>query len=218
MFIFTMPDFPNATWLPSTHFFLGHANKMPKWVQVHTRVTDKSPLEVATEREVSGESVHYIVGIDGSVVQCVSELHSSTGAGILTFGNERFWNQADGRFELDHLSFTVEILLEPMEDGYSYSQEALNTAFALIKNTVEHHQIPKQIGCETGGVVGKCSSDPVRAPSSGKNFPYLELVGYLEGESPVPVVPERPKKVETPKADEVKVEKKTAKPAKVNDE
>jgi N-acetyl-anhydromuramyl-L-alanine amidase AmpD len=185
MYPLTMPDFPTAQWVPSEHFLLGHARVLPRFVQIHTVVTDNSATEVAAKHEANGTSMHYIISPDGSLIQCVSELNTSLGAGVLSSGYEHFWTYTEGNTNLDPRVFTIEMLLTA--EGV-YSQEALTTAFVLIKSIVTRHRIPRQTASEVGGVMGHYSSDPQNYGNCGKNFPYSALVDYLNDVASIPTV------------------------------
>lgn len=195
-----MADFPTADWFPSKNFMNGHSGLRPLFLEVHTTPSDLNPLGVALEHEDKEESMHYIIGHDGAILQCVSEVNSALGSGALLPGYARYWNGVDSHGNPDWITFNVEILADA-KSGEA-SKAALTAAFVLMKDIYERHKLYASLASELGGIHGHLALDPIRFAECGKNFPYSAFLDYLEGVDPV--FADDPKPVEIEKTSDEK--------------
>lgn len=205
----TMPDFPTAAWMPSEHFWSGHHGKRPQFVIIHTTNTteNETPEDIALKHADQMESMHYIVGRDGKILQTVSEVHTATATGDVVPGHEPFWTWTNLGCPPAWVAFGIELMADA--DG-KLSQDTLTAAFVLIKSLMERHVIPAQIATESGGVTGYHSMN--RKSESGKDFPYSALIDYILGvEVPIEEAPAEEVIVEQAPTEETPAEE--AKPA-----
>lgn len=178
------PDFPTASWFPSQNMTPGHDGLHPLFIELHTTPTtsaDETPAAIALAHEGAGESMHYIIGQDGSVLQCVAEVDSAKGSGDLLPGHVLYWNRVDCHQHPDYVTFNIEVLTA--EDG-TISQDALASAFVLIKDMTERHRITPWPATDNGGIHGHNSVDTIRFAHCGRDFPYQQLFDYLQGIEP----------------------------------
>jgi N-acetyl-anhydromuramyl-L-alanine amidase AmpD len=69
---------PGALWLPNNNYFPGWNGYNPRYVILHGTAGFNSAEEVAhffksTEEGNDPVSTHYIIGLDGELIQCVEE-------------------------------------------------------------------------------------------------------------------------------------------------
>jgi hypothetical protein len=172
-----MPDEPGALWVPTAHRWAG-ANQ-PRYVIVHG--TGSSLSETAQhvaaffQTNDPPTSTHYVVGRDGTLVQCVGEADAAWGNGVISAGADSWWHDNPN---------TCTISIEHVNDAQnatplSTAQQA--ASFALIAHICERHGIPKRPADASGGVTGHYSIDPVNRAHCPGNYPWSALWSALGG-------------------------------------
>jgi N-acetyl-anhydromuramyl-L-alanine amidase AmpD len=175
-----MTDYIGAIWMPNSNFFPNTGKK--SFVILHGTAGGSSALEIAsyfqgTEGTSNPVSSHYIVGQDGTVVQCVSESNGAYGNGVVTNSN---WtgNPNDYTISIEHVKPDTEnaTALTPAQQAAS---------FALIKNICQRNGIGMYDATDTTGITGHFSIDPVNRANCPGTFPWDALWAYLQGGTPV---------------------------------
>jgi hypothetical protein len=122
-------------------------------------------------------SSHYVIGQDGTIVQCVSESDGAWCNGAFSNGHDEFWNT-----DINPNNITVSIEhCKPSSnnaDAITPAQQA--SSFALIKRICQRHNIPMRLADATGGITGHFSIDPVNRSQCPGVYPWAALWSYLQ--------------------------------------
>ena len=201
-----MAVYPGAIQIPSPFHSIGYPGfGKPKWIIVHGTASGTSYPAQSTGRDFqrSGNSTHFVVGYDGTVVQCVDTNNAAWGNGVISGpagvapmggGNARaahdaYWDTAGKR---DPNSCTISIEHSksggpppPLGQG---NQSQLSTiqqqaSFKLIAWLCQLYGIPAHYGDATGGITGHYSIDPVNRAFCPGPYPWTELFAYIGGGS-----------------------------------
>jgi hypothetical protein len=179
---------PGITWIPSPNYSPNRDGHNPNWTASdpntwfveHTMVGFMGPTIAAFQSVARQASAHYLIGLDGSIVQMV---HETDGA----WTNGTYANNPGSNLD----SITVED-----EDGGDYNgprTPALYRALALLLADIhQRRNIPVIHRGVGGGVLGhkECNGAQTACPDS------LDIDGsitnaniYLAGGNPFPPVP-----------------------------
>jgi N-acetyl-anhydromuramyl-L-alanine amidase AmpD len=180
-------------WIPSPNFDPGHQGyDMSKgFIIVHgTATPGYSAQDTARDFQDPAQrvSAHYVIGRDGTVVQCVDEANSAWANGIITgtpgiagdgVHHDAWWSQ----FNRDPNSITISIEHSKWthDNSDQLTDEQKRASFALIASICERHGIPKGPATAAGGITGHYSIDPVKRSFCPGNFPWDELWTHLKG-------------------------------------
>jgi N-acetyl-anhydromuramyl-L-alanine amidase AmpD len=181
-------------WIPSPNFDPGHQGyDMSKgFIIVHgTATPGYSAQDTARDFQdpTKKVSAHYVIGRDGTVIQCVDEANSAwanggpTGTpGIAGDGvhHDAWWSQ----FNRDPNSITISIEHSKWTHHNSdqLTDEQKRASFVLIASICERHGIPKGPATAAGGITGHYSIDPVERYFCPGPYPWDELWAYLKGD------------------------------------
>src|SRR5579862_2815105 len=180
-------DYAPAKWIGTSHFWAGRSGYTPRWIIVHGTAGGTSAEDVAYYFQSNDPptSTHYVVGLHGEVVQCVSEADTAWGNGIVTDGHDPWWSP---NLNPNFLTFSIEHV-KPATDNSSVITSAQKAAsFALIKHLCERYNIPMRRADASGGITGHYSIDPVNRGFCPGPYPWDELIAYLNDNS-TPNVP-----------------------------
>ena len=194
-------QYPGAIWTPSPHFFVGSGGQRRAWIIVHGTAGGSSAQEVAGwfqgPQGGNPTSVHYVIGQDGVIVQCVSEANSAWGNGRLTNGHASFWNAA---INPNLQTFSIEHVKPDVSNVTPITAAQQKSSFALIAYLCAKYQIPHHSADKTGGITGHFSIDPVKRSFCPGSYPWAALFTYLgspgaaislptkNGKAPIPPV------------------------------
>lgn len=102
-------------------------------------------------------SCHYIIDLDGSVTQLVSEEKRAW------HGGEGYWRGIDS--DINSHSIGIE-LCSPSLGQKPYPQPQINSLINLSRDIIVHYHIAPQ------NIIGHSDSAPTRKPDPGKAFPW----------------------------------------------
>lgn len=185
-----MPDVdePNAIpmFVDESRVFIDNNNAT--WVCIHKTAGGTSAQNIASYFAATPEmtSTHYVVGQDGTIVQCVFEKDGAAGncclepghAGYLPNSNLNWWTVS-----IEHV--------DPASDNSTPLTDAQKQAsFQLIKHICERHNIPMRAGDASGGIIGHHDIAPLSRARCPGNYPFDELFAYLQSEQGGPMVPQ----------------------------
>lgn len=192
---------PGALWIPSpsySHMNWPYDGGKPKWIIVHGTASGINYPAQATARDfqTAGISTHYVVGYDGTIVQCVDEAAPAWGngvisgpAGVAVQGNssgphDAFWDTAGHH---DPNGCTISIEHSRSSDNTSpLSNAQLSASFNLIAGICARWGIPRQYANANGGITGHFSIDPVHRAFCPGPYPWAQLINYLGGHGGLP--------------------------------
>lgn len=176
------PDFGEATVIPHQHFWQGRMGGSARVVVVHGTAGPGSAADIAhyfqtTDRQTG---THYVIDQKGAIVQCVAEVDSAWGNGIVSAGHDKMW---DGLTPGNPNCWTISIEhVKPHTDNSDQLTAAQKAAsFRLIKDICRRHSIPAKMATDVheGGITGHYSVDPVNRARCPGPYPWDELLAYL---------------------------------------
>ena len=186
----TLKGASNARVMLNNNFFDNRDGLSPKYVIIHGTAGGTSAEAIAsyfasTVGTSNPVSSHYVVGIDGEVVQCVSELDGAYANGALTSGHATYWNES---VNPNNITISIECC-KPATDNSSALTSAQQAAlFALVKDICNRWGIPKQNATAAGGITGHFSIDPVNRSNCPGPLAWKALFSYLSSASTVTTV------------------------------
>ena len=139
---------------------LPYFNERPSKVSalvLHCSAHDTDDMIAVLQKEEL--SAHYVVGLNGDVVQLVPEEKRAWHAGISS------WREFEN---LNHNSIGIEISSLSMGQE-PYSEKQIKSVMELCQEIIKRHQIPAR------NVVGHSDIAPTRKPDPGVAFPWKLL-------------------------------------------
>ena len=171
-------DYGPAQWMPTSHFWPARYGNTPRWIILHGTAGGGSAQNVATYFQSNNPptSTHYVIGQDGTVVQCVAEADAAWGNGIVSAGHDPWWS-ADLNPNLVTLSIEHCKPHTDNSDQLTAVQQA--ASFALVAHLCAAHGIPARAADANGGITGHASIDPVNRSGCPGPYPWDGLWEYL---------------------------------------
>ena len=180
-------DYGPATFISTSHYWKGRSGHTPKWIIVHGTAGGTSATAVSNyfKNNDPPTSTHFVVGLNGEVVQCVSEADSAWGNGIVTKGHDAWWST---KVNPNFSTFSIEHIKPSTSNSSQLTEAQKEASFKLIQHLCEKHNIPKKRADANGGITGHYSVDPVNKGFCPGPYPWDELIAYLNSqEVPTPV-------------------------------
>lgn len=178
-------DEPGAQWIPSPHFW--PRENTPKYIIVHGTADGSPPAAIAAyfQSAEGGNptSTHYIIGKDGSVVQCVAEADAAWGNGIVEPGHAAWWGDtATGHpSNPNRETISIEHVKAAKDNSDPLTPQQQAASFKLIKDICQRHHIPMRAADGAGGIAGHNSISPQTRANCPGPYPWAELYDYLTG-------------------------------------
>lgn len=161
-------------------------NNNHTWVVVHKTASGGTAQDIARffANDPAMASTHYVVGQDGTIVQCVQE---KDGAGGNCCEKGNFASFLPVGQNLNTWTVSIEHV-DPASDNSTPLTPAQKAAsFKLIRDICQRHNIPMRRGDASGGIIGHSDIDPVDRALCPNNYPWQELFDYLKGNTSMPV-------------------------------
>ena len=178
-------DYGPAIWLPSPgRYWHGRNGDKPRYIILHGTAGGTSAqaignwLNTQTEREAT--SVHYVIGVDGQVVQLVSEVDSAWGNGVLWNGHDSWWTPNPNWYTI-----SIEHCKPNADNSNALSPAQQEASFLLVRHLCEKWGIPKRAfnpaapHDKTVGITGHFSIDPVERANCPGPYPWAQLDAFL---------------------------------------
>jgi hypothetical protein len=174
-----------AIWMPSPHFCYGRLGYTPKWLILHGTAGGSSAQNIATwfQDPASMVSSHYVIGQDGTIVQCVDENDWAWANGFLSNGHDPWWVAG---VNPNLTTISIEHVKPDTNNDTPLTPAQQAASFALIERICRRWNIPMRAADSTGGITGHFSLDPVNRAHCPGNFPWDELWQTLEKGQPQP--------------------------------
>ncbi len=179
-----MPDEPGAIWSPTTNYYPNRDGQKPAWVIVHGTASGADVTAEAisnyyrlTQDSANPVSSTYVVGRDGTLIQCVAESDGAWANGYLSDGHDPWWG-ADN-INPNNVTISVEHVKATMDNSDALTDAQKQISFALILHICQRHSIPTRKADANGGITGHYSIDPVNRSQCPGNYPWDELFAYL---------------------------------------
>jgi len=170
--------------VPADNVCPNYRGHKPLWVCLHKTAGFHTAQDVAAFFQTAADkrSAHYIVGMDGTIVQAVSE---SDGAGAnccLQAGHAAF---LPNDINLNLLTISIEHVDPAIDNSTPLTQQQKAASFALVKSICERHNIPMRPGDAAGGIIGHHDIAPIDRARCPGNYPWDELWQFLQGKGNV---------------------------------
>ena len=152
------------------------------WLVIHKTASGGTAQDIASffANDPAMASTHYIVGQDGTIVQCVAEVDGAAGNCCLETGHASFLPLG---INLNVKTVSIEHV-DPTSDNSTPLTEAQKQAsFKLVRDICQRHNIPMRRGGASGGIIGHNDIAPLSRTHCPGNYPWDELFAYLEGET-----------------------------------
>lgn len=151
------------------------------WLVIHKTAGFRSAQDVAAYFQ-SGSggrdaSVHYIVGLDGTIVQCVPESRGAGGNCCLAPGHASYLPTG---INLNLKTISVEHVDPSIDNSTPVPHAQKVASFRLIHDICKRHNIPMRQGDGSGGIIGHHDIDPVNRARCPGNYPWQEMLASLE--------------------------------------
>jgi N-acetylmuramoyl-L-alanine amidase len=190
---------PGAIWIPTnsySHFKWPYYGGRPRWIIIHGTASGIGYSAQSTAHDFQNRraSTHYVIGYDGTVVQCVSEEFPAWGNGIITGpagtapmggGNTKaphdaYWNKEGHN---DPNGCTISIEHSKSTDNLSpLSALQQKASFATIDGICRRWAIPRHYGDKTGGITGHYSIEPTDKAYCPGTYPWAAMFNYIGGQ------------------------------------
>jgi hypothetical protein len=182
-------DYPPAQEMlvPDANIWPNIANTR-KWLVLHKTAGGSSAQETAAyfqnnapqaDGTFARTSVHYVVGMDGAVVQCVRETDAAGGNCCLEPGHDTFWPQGINE---NFVTFSIESVDPATDNSTTMPQAQKDALFPLVRHICTKWNIPMRPADANGGIAGHMSLAPQSRARCPGNFPWNDLWAYLKGQ------------------------------------
>lgn len=171
-----MTDYKKAIWSPNNNFFPDSGKK--SFIILHGTAGGSSAQEIAnyfkgTEGGGNPVSSHYIVGQDGTVVQCIAEKDGSYANGVVNSPN---WSGNPNLYTI-----SIEHVKSSNDNSEPLTPAQQAASFALIKDICIRNGIGMHDADDTTGITGHFAIDPISRARCPGNFPWDDLWNFLNG-------------------------------------
>lgn len=182
-----MSDQPGAIWMPNANSFSGRNGVRPQWVILHGTAGGSSAQNIATyfastQGGPNPVSSHYVIGQDGTVVQCVAESDGAWANGYISTGHDAWWSDA---VNPNNQTISIEHVKSSLDNSDALTPAQQAASFKLIHDICQRWQIPMRRADASGGITGHYSLDPVNRSDCPGPYNWNALWAYLNQ----PVVP-----------------------------
>lgn len=167
--------------MPCTNFWANRNGMHARWLIVHGTAGGSSAQGVAndfihSQGSSSPKSTHYIIGQDGTVVQCVQEKDAAWGNGIPEHGCDVWW---DTGINPNLTTISIEHVKNDTTNGIALTDAQRNASFNLIKDICARNNIPMHKADSNGGITGHFSISPLSRARCPGTYPWMELFNFL---------------------------------------
>jgi len=174
-------DEPGAIFIPTQNHFSGRQGQRPRYIIVHGTAGGSQAEAIAryfqsTENTSNPVSSHYVIGQDGTIVQCVREADGAWGNGVVTAGHAPWWSSD---LNPNYISISVEHCKSSISNSEQLTEAQKEASFRLIEHICKRYDIPMREADAKGGITGHFSIDPVNRARCPGPYPWDELFATL---------------------------------------
>lgn len=197
-----MSDENGAIWIPDNNYFPHRNGYRPHYIILHGTAGGSSAVSIAnyfksTEGGNNPVSSHYIVGLNGEVVQCVNESDGAyangyisgqsgtSGDGVGNGSHDSWW---DSGINPNLLTIAIEHVKPSPDNGDQLTEAQKQTSFALVAHICARWHIPTRKADAGGGITGHYSIDPENRSRCPGPYPWDELFMFLRNEGEANIV------------------------------
>lgn len=168
-------EYPGALWLPMQHFGFGVAFT-PRYVILHATAGDVTPQAVQRTCDERGTSVHFSIGMDGTVAQHVPLDQAAYGNGVITAGADGWWYPNPNNYTV-----SIEHCKGDTANASELTLAQRQASFALVAWLCDRFGIAKRAADASSGLTGHYSIDPVNRARCPGAYPWADLFASLNG-------------------------------------
>jgi len=188
-------DYEPALWIPSPFYWEGRSGNRVRWIILHGTAGGSSAQGVAEwfQNPASQASTHYIIGQDGTVVQCVAEANSAWGNGIVQDGpgcyppyatgippaNQGHGSWWDSGPNPNYVTISIEHVKPHTDNSDQITLAQQNASFALVAHLCAKYAVPPRWADANGGITGHFSIESSDRSLCPGPYPWPALFGYL---------------------------------------
>jgi N-acetyl-anhydromuramyl-L-alanine amidase AmpD len=173
--------------VPDAYVFPGSWGYVRKWLILHKTAGFQTAQEVAQYFQSGSNglevSVHYVIGQDGAIVQCVRESDGAGGNGVLEAGHDPWWTMDNPNL----VTFSIEHVDPATDNSTPLTPAQKASSFWLIRDLCTRQHILMQPASAAGGITGHYSIDPLSRKDCPGNYPWAELWNDLKGAQSMPI-------------------------------
>ncbi len=124
--------------------------------------------------DANGASTHFIVGLDGEVIQCVQLSDGAGGNCCLETGHDTYWDPFAAKYgNLNLCTFSIEHVDATSDNSENPTQAQLNSSFSLVL------WLCQQFGVTADRIKTHASLDPISRARCPGNYPMDSLIAYV---------------------------------------
>jgi hypothetical protein len=172
--------------VPDAYVFPGFWGGIPKWLILHKTAGFQTAQDVAAYFQSGSNglevSSHYVIGQDGTIVQCVRETDGAGANGVLEAGHDPWWT---GNPNL--VTYSIEHVDPSSDNSTPLTPAQQSASFQLIYDICTRRKIEMKPADASGGITGHYSIDPITRQRCPGNYPWSELWTFLKENTPMPV-------------------------------
>jgi N-acetyl-anhydromuramyl-L-alanine amidase AmpD len=179
-----LPQEPGAIVIANSNYFPNREGHAPRYIILHGTAGGTSATAIAqffqsTQGGANAVSSHYVIGRDGTVVQCIDENNGAWANGVITAGHDPWW---DGSVNPNNITISIEHCKPSIDNSDQLTDAQKQASFQLIQHLCQRHNIPMRAADASGGITGHFSIDPVNRSRCPGPYPWDELYNFLQGE------------------------------------
>lgn len=168
-------DYPGAIpmWVPTSDLFTTNTHAA---IVIHKTASGNTAQDIAQYfiNNSPGPSVHYIVGLDGAIVQCAPENMGAGGNCCLEAGHDPFWDQFGG-VNLNTVTLSIEHVDPASDNSTACPPAQIDASFKLVAYLCQKYGIP------VDHIKTHSSLDPISRARCPGNYPFADLIAYVRG-------------------------------------
>lgn len=167
-----------AIWIPAAHHWNGREGQMPHYIIIHGTAGGSSAQAIGNyfADPNTQASTHYVIGQDGTVVQCVDEHDAAWANGGFSAGHDPWWNTS---INPNLTTIAIEHVKPHIDNSDVLTNAQKQASFALVQDICTRWGIPRRRADALGGITGHYSIDPVNRSRCPGPYPWDELFTFL---------------------------------------
>lgn len=174
-------DYNGALVIPNNNYFANRNGLKPKYIILHGTAGGTNAEAIAnyfasTQNTDNPVSSHYVIGVDGEVVQCVSESDGAYANGAFSAGYASWW---DTSVNPNLTTISIEHCKPSLDNSDTLTPAQQESSFKLIKDIATRWHIPCKGADSSGGITGHFSIDPVNRSNCPGSYNWDALWSYL---------------------------------------
>ncbi len=157
----------------------------PKYIVLHGTAGGSSAQNIATYFQTSNvdASTHFVVGQDGTIVQCIPTTLAAWGNGVLTDRHATYLPPIS--INPNFYTISIEHVKPSTDNSDQLTDKQQQASFTLIDCLCRYHAIPRRAGDALGGIIRHADIDPVNRSRCPGPYPFDALWTFLsEGDRP----------------------------------